>query len=71
MAIRQVVKIGEEVLRKKSRPVDVLNRRILTLLAIWRYNVRGGWRRPGRAAGGLAAPGDYRRCCAGLLFHRW
>ena len=32
MAIRQVVKIGEEVLRKKSRPVDVLNRRILTLL---------------------------------------
>ena len=32
MAIRQVVKIGDDVLRKTSRPVDVLNRRILTLL---------------------------------------
>lgn len=32
MAIRQVVKIGDDVLRKTSRPVDVLNRRIITLL---------------------------------------
>lgn len=32
MAIRQVVKIGDEVLRKKSRPVEKLDRRMLTLL---------------------------------------
>ena len=32
MAIRQVVKLGDDVLRKTSRPVDALNRRIITLL---------------------------------------
>lgn len=32
MAIRTVVQIGDETLRKKARPVETLNRRILTLL---------------------------------------
>lgn len=32
MALRTIVKIGDETLRKTSRPVEVLNRRILNLL---------------------------------------
>ncbi len=32
MALRTVLHIGDETLRKKSRPVDVINRRILLLL---------------------------------------
>ena len=32
MALRTVVKIGDDTLRKISRPVDVLNRRIINLL---------------------------------------
>lgn len=32
MALRKVLNVGDETLRKKSRPVDVINRRILLLL---------------------------------------
>ncbi len=32
MALRKVLKIGDETLRKKARPIDTLNRRMITLL---------------------------------------
>lgn len=32
MALRNVIKYGDELLRKKSRKIDVINNRILTLL---------------------------------------
>ncbi len=32
MALRKVLHMGDESLRKKARPIDVINRRILTLL---------------------------------------
>lgn len=32
MALRKVLHMGDETLRKKARPIDVINRRILTLL---------------------------------------
>lgn len=32
MALRKVLQLGDETLRKKARPVDQLNRRIITLL---------------------------------------
>lgn len=50
MAIRTVLQIGDETLRKKSRPVETLNRRMLTLLddmAETMYHEEGA---------GLAAP---------------
>ncbi|MDR0929743.1 MAG: peptide deformylase [Oscillospiraceae bacterium] len=32
MALRKVLHLGDEILRKKSRPIDTLNRHIITLL---------------------------------------
>nr|HML48054.1 peptide deformylase [Clostridia bacterium] len=32
MALRRVVKIGDEALRKVARPIPEINRRVLTLL---------------------------------------
>ncbi len=51
MAVRQIRMFGDEILRKKSRPVEVVNdniRMILNDMAETMYNTKNG--------GGLAAP---------------